>query len=59
MFWPLPGLLQITTLSDMAEIRFSRPDLLDPALLRPGRLDKSLLCDMPSVDEREEVLISA
>ena len=25
----------------------SRPDLIDPALLRPGRLDKSLLCDMP------------
>ncbi|GME32610.1 Peroxisome biosynthesis protein PAS1 [Neofusicoccum parvum] len=34
----------------------SRPDLIDPALLRPGRLDKSLLCDMPSLEERVDVL---
>lgn len=34
----------------------SRPDLIDPALLRPGRLDKSLLCGMPSLDERHEIL---
>lgn len=33
----------------------SRPDLIDPALLRPGRLDKSLLCDMPDSSERSEV----
>jgi peroxin-1 len=34
----------------------SRPDLIDSALLRPGRLDKSLLCDMPDEEERAEIL---
>ena len=33
----------------------SRPDLIDSALLRPGRLDKSILCDMPNEQERLEV----
>ena len=33
----------------------SRPDLIDSALLRPGRLDKSLLCDMPTKPDRKEV----
>ncbi|KAI7871794.1 P-loop containing nucleoside triphosphate hydrolase protein [Spinellus fusiger] len=34
----------------------SRPDLIDPALLRPGRLDKALLCGMPTYEERKEIL---
>jgi len=34
----------------------SRPDLIDSALLRPGRLDKSLLCNMPDIDERKDIL---
>jgi peroxin-1 len=34
----------------------SRPDLVDPALLRPGRLDKSLLCDIPTIEERVSIL---
>ncbi|XP_018368488.1 PREDICTED: peroxisome biogenesis protein 1 [Trachymyrmex cornetzi] len=33
----------------------SRPDLLDPALLRPGRLDKYLHCPLPNELEREEI----
>ncbi|KAF4631722.1 hypothetical protein G7Y89_g6409 [Cudoniella acicularis] len=34
----------------------SRPDLIDPALLRPGRLDKSLICDLPDLDDRVDIL---
>ncbi|KAF4553921.1 Peroxisome biosynthesis protein PAS1-like protein [Elsinoe fawcettii] len=34
----------------------SRPDLIDPALLRPGRLDKSLLCGMPGYEDRVDIL---
>ena len=34
----------------------SRPDLVDPALLRPGRLDRLLLCDFPSADARLDIL---
>ncbi|CAK7211030.1 Peroxisome biosynthesis protein pex1 [Sporothrix bragantina] len=33
----------------------SRPDLIDPALLRPGRLDKSLLCDFPDAADRIDI----
>ncbi|KAF3994014.1 hypothetical protein FT663_00034 [Candidozyma haemuli var. vulneris] len=34
----------------------SRPDLIDSALLRPGRLDKSIICDMPNYDDRLDIL---
>ncbi|XP_070703090.1 peroxisomal ATPase PEX1 isoform X2 [Pempheris klunzingeri] len=34
----------------------SRPDLIDPALLRPGRLDKSLYCAPPDLEARVEIL---
>ncbi|KAI9457841.1 P-loop containing nucleoside triphosphate hydrolase protein [Boletus coccyginus] len=34
----------------------SRPDLIDAALLRPGRLDKSVLCDMPNEEDRKDIL---
>jgi peroxin-1 len=36
----------------------SRPDLIDPALLRPGRLDKSLFCPLPDKLERKEILLA-
>lgn len=34
----------------------SRPDLIDSALLRPGRLDKSVICDMPNYNDRLDIL---
>ncbi|XP_061442951.1 peroxisomal ATPase PEX1 isoform X2 [Rhineura floridana] len=34
----------------------SRPDLIDPALLRPGRLDKCLYCPPPDQASRFEIL---
>ncbi|TRY84316.1 hypothetical protein DNTS_025427 [Danionella cerebrum] len=34
----------------------SRPDLIDPALLRPGRLDKALYCPPPDQEARLEIL---
>ncbi|KAL1750927.1 P-loop containing nucleoside triphosphate hydrolase protein [Schizophyllum commune] len=34
----------------------SRPDLIDSALLRPGRLDKSVFCNMPTTEERKDIL---
>jgi len=34
----------------------SRPDLIDPALLRPGRLDKALCCPMPDEADRLDIL---
>ena len=34
----------------------NRPDVLDPALLRPGRFDRQVVVDMPDVTEREAIL---
>ena len=34
----------------------NRPDVLDPALLRPGRFDRQVVLDRPDVKGREEVL---
>ncbi len=34
----------------------NRPDMIDPAMLRPGRLDKTLYVQLPSPDERFEIL---
>jgi peroxin-1 len=34
----------------------SRPDLLDLALLRPGRFDKKFFCDFPDRQERLDIL---
>lgn len=34
----------------------NRPDILDPALLRPGRFDRQIVVDAPDVRGREEIL---
>ena len=34
----------------------NRPDVLDPALVRPGRFDRKVLLDMPDRNDREEIL---
>ncbi len=34
----------------------NRPDVLDPALLRPGRFDRRVVMDLPDVVGREEIL---
>ncbi|MDP3883283.1 MAG: ATP-dependent zinc metalloprotease FtsH [Candidatus Staskawiczbacteria bacterium] len=34
----------------------NRPDILDPALLRPGRFDRKIVLDPPDVHDREEIL---
>ena len=34
----------------------NRPDVLDPALLRPGRFDRQVVVAMPDVKEREAIL---
>jgi cell division protease FtsH len=34
----------------------NRPDILDPALLRPGRFDRRVVVGLPDTKEREEIL---
>ncbi len=34
----------------------NRPDILDPALLRPGRFDRRIVIDTPDINDREAIL---
>lgn len=34
----------------------NRPDILDPALLRPGRFDRRVVIDLPDLNDREAIL---
>ncbi len=34
----------------------NRPDVLDPALLRPGRFDRQIIIDLPAIDGRAAIL---
>ena len=43
--------VKITVLSST-----NRPDVLDSALLRPGRFDRRIVLDLPDIEEREAIL---
>jgi ribosome biogenesis ATPase len=36
----------------------NRPEIVDPAVLRPGRLDKILYIGLPSASDRVDILIA-
>jgi SpoVK/Ycf46/Vps4 family AAA+-type ATPase len=35
----------------------NRPDMLDPALLRPGRIDRILYVGLPDAETREAIIV--
>ncbi len=45
-----------TTESVIVMAATNRPDVLDPALLRPGRFDRRVVLDLPDINEREQIL---
>jgi cell division protease FtsH len=51
----MDGFEQDTNIIVMAAT--NRPDVLDPALLRPGRFDRRIIVDMPDINDREEILV--
>ena len=57
MFWQPQGIVHTFSVKCIPDMRpiDSRPDLIDSALLRPGRLDKSLFCGLPNLEERKDV----
>jgi len=52
-------LAEIDGLEDMKDVTIigatNRPDLLDPALMRPGRFDRIILADIPDAESREKI----
>jgi transitional endoplasmic reticulum ATPase len=53
-------LAEMDGLEDLKDVTIigatNRPDMLDPALLRPGRFDRIILVDVPDEKGREEIL---
>jgi transitional endoplasmic reticulum ATPase len=52
-------LAEIDGLEDMKDVTIigatNRPDMLDPALMRPGRFDRIILADVPDAESREKI----
>ena len=49
-------MLRRCTLTTTRFVRGCRPDVLDPALLRPGRLDRKIEIPLPNEQARMEIL---
>jgi cell division protease FtsH len=45
-----------TTIGVILIAATNRPDVLDPALLRPGRFDRQVIVDIPDINGREAIL---
>jgi cell division protease FtsH len=45
-----------TTINVIVIAATNRPDVLDPALLRPGRFDRRVVMDLPDIEERLAIL---
>lgn len=45
-----------TTESVIVMAATNRPDVLDPALLRPGRFDRRVILDLPDINDREAIM---
>lgn len=57
MLWPQPiEWVSSEETSTTMEIHFSHLDILDPAILRPGRLDKHIYVGLPNAQERWDIL---
>jgi transitional endoplasmic reticulum ATPase len=53
-------LAEIDGVEDLKDVTIigatNRPDMLDPALLRPGRFDRVILVDVPDTESRKKIL---
>ena len=49
-------LTEMDGLEDRKQVATNRPDIIAPAMLRPGRLDQLLLVPLPTPDDRLDIL---
>src|SRR3712207_3191513 len=54
MLWEMDGFEATEGIVMMAAT--NRPDILDPALLRPGRFDRQIIVPLPDLEERLPIL---